>query len=65
MTVVGVFDMTGRSVTTLARGSFAAGAHTIRWDRRRANGSTVRPGIYFINVLSGDLRVTRRAVLVP
>ena len=64
-TVVSVFDLTGRSVTTLASGSFAAGPHTIRWDRRRANGSTVRPGIYFVDVRTGDLRVTRRAVLVP
>ena len=44
-----VFDVSGRSVVTLADGVVAAGPHRYRWDSRGAPS-----GIYFYNVRGPD-----------
>lgn len=58
-----VFDLRGRRVTQLARGSFGPGAHPARWD-----GSTAAPGIYFarLTARAGAAVTTReqRAVVL-
>jgi hypothetical protein len=63
-TTVRVFDMTGRTVATLAHESFDAGAHAILWNRRNSDGVSVPPGLYLIDVRTGNARVTRRAIVV-
>jgi hypothetical protein len=52
-----VFDLSGRSVTTLASGSFEAGLHTVSWDVERSPA-----GVYIVRLVSGDAIETVRAV---
>lgn len=47
-----VFDLSGRRVTSLADGALEAGRHTVSWNGRRDDGSSVGPGLYFVR-LSG------------
>src|SRR5439155_20248763 len=42
-----VFDVLGREVRTLARGSVAAGVHRLDWDGRRDDGRAAGAGLYF------------------
>ena len=46
-----VFDVLGREVRTVARGRFIeAGAATLRWDGRNADGHGAPAGVYFVRV---------------
>jgi hypothetical protein len=49
-----VFDLLGRSISTLADGEFAAGRHTIQWDATNLNGQPVASGRYYIHAKAGD-----------
>ncbi|MEZ4647336.1 MAG: YCF48-related protein [Candidatus Eisenbacteria bacterium] len=51
---LGIFDITGRSVRSLATRSFGAGVHEIHWDGRDDTGGAVANGRYFVRVDSGD-----------
>jgi hypothetical protein len=62
--MVRVYDTTGRLVRMLARRTFAAGEHAVRWDRLNAEGRPAPAGVYFIDVRTADAHVTRRAVLL-
>jgi len=59
---IGVYDLAGRRVRTLADGIQAPGNHQVTWDGRDANGSRVRNGVYFVHVQVGaqarQVRVT-------
>src|SRR6185436_1749108 len=45
-----LFDVTGRSVRTLAAGKQAAGEHTLTWDGRDRQGHEVQAGVYFVRL---------------
>ena len=45
-----LFDVTGRSVRTLAAGKHAAGEHTLTWDGRDGQGHQVKAGVYFVRL---------------
>lgn len=62
---VRVYDVSGRRVRTLAEGTHAAGAHTVRWDGRDALGMRVAAGAYLIVLESGGTRRARRVVRLP
>lgn len=57
-----VFDLQGRLVRTLARGAHGAGAHSVAWDGRDANGGTAGPGLYLARLTAGG--ETRQLKLV-
>jgi len=59
-----VYDVLGRQVAMLHEGPQAAGYHTVHWDGRRVDGSTVTSGAYLIRLRSGDTVRTSRATLV-
>ncbi|HVP38971.1 MAG TPA: FlgD immunoglobulin-like domain containing protein, partial [Candidatus Saccharimonadales bacterium] len=61
---VGVFDISGRRVTTLFRGALPAGSRDFSWDGRRADGSPAPSGIYFSRVVSQGRAVSRKMLLV-
>jgi hypothetical protein len=52
-----VFDLSGRAVTTLASGDFAAGQHTVAWDVESAPA-----GVYVVRLTAEDRFETVRAV---
>ncbi|MBN1825793.1 MAG: right-handed parallel beta-helix repeat-containing protein [Candidatus Eisenbacteria bacterium] len=61
-----VYDLRGRAVTTLADGSFAAGAHDLSWDRRDDAGRPVPSGVYFVRLLAGGRsRMVKLIVAAP
>jgi hypothetical protein len=51
---IGVYDLAGRLVRTLASGVQSPGHHGIEWDGRDEQGSRVNKGMYFIHVRIGD-----------
>jgi len=54
-----VFDLQGRRVATLADGELGAGDHQITWD-----ASDQASGVYFYRLTAGDVRETRRMILL-
>jgi glucose/arabinose dehydrogenase len=57
---IGVFDLAGRRVVTLAEGWREAGHHTLNWDGRDASGRLAQAGIYVVRLDAGDASVTTR-----
>jgi photosystem II stability/assembly factor-like uncharacterized protein len=47
---LGVFDVAGRLVRTLYRGSAEAGLECVVWDGSDANGRRAAPGMYFVRL---------------
>ena len=60
---LGVFDLSGRLVRSLASGALSAGEHTVRWDGAGADGRMSPAGLYFYRLDTGKGVVTRKLVL--
>jgi hypothetical protein len=58
-----IFDVTGRLVKTLARGSFAAGPHAMAWDGTNDSGVGVQQGIYFYRLVTEEGTLSRSVTL--
>ena len=50
---LGVFDLAGREVATLANGPWDAGSHAVSWAGRTSSGATARGGVYFVRMSGG------------
>ena len=62
---IGVFDVAGRQIRTLATGRLEAGMHRVQWDGLNSKGYREEPGMYFLRLLvKGRPAVCRRVVLV-
>jgi hypothetical protein len=59
-----VYDVTGRVVSTLARGDYPAGPHRLSWDGADESGRRLAGGIYLCRLATSDQTRTRRVVLV-
>ena len=59
-----VYDLSGRLVSTLARGAMAAGAHEVRWSIEDAAGAKVGAGVYLVELRAGTERATTRVVVL-
>lgn len=59
-----IYDLFGRRVADLARGTLSAGAHTETWDFRDGAGVTVPPGVYLAKLGAGGEVLTRAVVRV-
>lgn len=57
-----VYDLSGRRVATVFRGSLPRGTSMFAWNGRRADGSMAPGGIYFYRLTLADRVVTRRVV---
>ena len=55
-----IYDVTGRRVRELVSGVRPAGAQSVAWDLRDANGRTVRSGLYFARLEAGGRSLTHR-----
>jgi hypothetical protein len=63
--LIEVFDLAGRRLQTLARGTLDAGYHSVDWDRRDGGGNLVGPGIYLYRLIAGSFRDQKKMVLLP
>jgi cysteine-rich repeat protein len=59
---VGIYDLSGRRVRWLHRGSLEAGPHRWVWDGLDDRGSRPASGVYFVVLRSGDLRLRTTVV---
>ena len=60
-----VYDVGGRRIRTLARGSHPAGTHRVSWDGRDDRGQAVAAGAYLVLLDAGGERRSRRVVRLP
>ena len=58
-----IFDVSGREVNVLARGSFGAGAHVVDWDGNDARGNQVASGVYYYRMQANEYQATRSLTL--
>lgn len=59
-----VFDARGTLVRLLDESVRDAGRYTLNWDRRDDRGRTVSRGIYFVRLMTGDYRESKKLALV-
>jgi hypothetical protein len=62
--VISIYDVTGRLVRELDRGSYTAGPRQVAWDGRDAAGRRLAAGTYWIRLEVGGNRTTKRVVLL-
>ena len=60
-----VYDILGRTVTTLYQGYLATGQHQFRWNGTDGNGQGVASGVYFYRLSSDQISLTRKMTLMP
>ena len=58
-----VYDLTGRRVTVLASGDFAAGRQTYRWDGRDEDGRGLPSGVYLVRLQAVGAELVHKIVL--
>jgi hypothetical protein len=61
---LGVYNMVGQKVATLASGVLPAGHHTVSWDGRSQSGQKVSGGVYFYRLATPDYTGTRRLLVL-
>ena len=59
---VKVYDVAGRRIRTLLRGSQAAGQHEVTWDGRGDRGTLLMNGVYFVRFTSGGEQREMRVI---
>jgi hypothetical protein len=58
-----VYDVTGRTVRTLASGHQKAGSYSVSWDARNGHGKQVPYGVYFYRLDTPGFRSVKKAVV--
>jgi flagellar hook assembly protein FlgD len=61
---VAVYDLSGRRVQTIERGTARSGQHSVQWDLRDARGGVVDAGVYFVNVHLGNQSLSRKLIVM-
>jgi len=61
---IGVYDMAGRLVRTLASGFQGNGQYTVRWDSHDEHGAQMPQGVYFVRSRVADTANVTRVVLL-
>lgn len=61
---LGVYDLSGRLVKTLARESKGPGKYSITWSGLDENGSPALAGVYFAKFTAGAFHSTRKLVML-
>lgn len=61
---IDVFDVTGRLVSTLADGTFAAREHLADWTGEDRGGNRVDTGMHFVRMQMGTFSATKRLTYV-
>ena len=61
---VQIYDAAGRLLRTLAEGSFPAGRYQRSWNATDDAGRAVLPGIYFVRLDAGAVRMRQKVVVI-
>ena len=61
---LGIYNVAGRRVRTLASGELEAGPHSVMWDGRDENGRSCSSGIYFMRLTAGRETRTGKMTLL-
>jgi hypothetical protein len=61
---VGVYDLGGRRIATIHRGTMTAGEHVLRWNGRGDDGAAAPSGVYFYRASAGASVASRKLVLM-
>jgi len=61
---VRVYDVAGRRVRTVTDGFRPAAGHRAVWDGRDERGRAAAAGVYFVRLVAGEVRATRRVILL-
>jgi flagellar hook assembly protein FlgD len=59
-----VYDVTGRAVKTLVKGTLDAGAHSIQWSGIANGGTRLPSGVYMYRLQAGKNSAQRKLILV-
>jgi hypothetical protein len=62
---VEIFDLRGRRVRVVADDLFAAGSHSVAWDRKDSAGTSVPPGLYLYRMSAESFRDEKKMTLLP
>ncbi len=62
---LGIYDLGGRRVASLANGFVGEGRHAVRWNTQDDGGRPVAAGLYFVRFETQGLRTTSRLVVLP
>ena len=60
-----IYSITGQEITSLARGLFPAGFHSLRWDGKDRNRRTVPSGIYLYRLTTSRASESQKMLYVP
>jgi hypothetical protein len=63
-TSVGIYDIAGRSVATLAHSMMPPGPQTLTWNGLNDRGQPVSSGVYFLSLKADSNTLTRRITLI-
>ncbi len=59
-----VYNILGQEVVTLVAERKSGGSHTVLWDSRDKNGTTLASGIYLYRMITGPLVFTKKLILL-
>lgn len=63
-TDVRVYDLAGREISVVVRGSFDVGRHQARWDGRWDGRGVAPAGMYIVRIVSGERTTSHRVLLL-
>jgi len=61
---IGIYDLAGRKIRTLADGFQTGGRYEVRWDGSSDGGTSVSNGIYFVRSIAGTEQKMMRVIYV-
>ncbi len=64
LTIVEIFDVSGRTVCVMLSEEYSAGEHSIQWDGRNQNGEPISAGLYLCRIQSGGVAETTALCLL-
>jgi hypothetical protein len=59
-----VYNVLGQKVNTLVDGDMPAGDHTVTWDGRNSDGSSVSSGVYFYRIQTNNFVDTKKMMML-
>jgi len=59
-----VYDISGKEIMELAQGFYTPGNYTIKWDAVDSYGNEVSSGIYIYQLITQDIILSNRMVLM-